>query len=335
MADASPSFLDDALELEPLSSPGTLPVVLRPRRSGSPLLAHFGQLEAHMARLLPEHGGVLLRGFDVQGVEGFRSFAAAFGHPLLGYEFGSTPRSQLGEGVYSSTEYPPHQHIPLHNEQSYSTSWPMKIWFFCARAATQGGETPLADSRAIYERMPEAIRRRFSERGLLYVRNFGGGLDVPWPQVFNTDDPRQVEAYCSAHGIACEWKDDGELRTRQLCQAVAVHPRTHEPCWFNQAHLFHVSGLERDVREALLEVVEPLDLPRNVYYGDGSELEPSLLEEVRGVLEQEKRVFPWQTGDVLMLDNMLAAHARTPFSGPRKVVVAMAEPYSTRSGATA
>jgi hypothetical protein len=30
----------------------------------------------------------------------------------------------------------------------------------------------------------------------------------------------------------------------------------------------------------------------------------------------------------MMLDNMLAAHARAPFKGPRKVVVAMAEPYS-------
>ena len=75
-------------------------------------------------------------------------------------------------------------------------------------------------------------------------------------------------------------------------------------------------------------------LPRNVYYGDGSELETSLLDEVRGVLEQEKQLFPWQSGDVLMLDNMLAAHARTPFSGPRKVVVAMAEPYSAKDLAT-
>jgi hypothetical protein len=30
----------------------------------------------------------------------------------------------------------------------------------------------------------------------------------------------------------------------------------------------------------------------------------------------------------MMLDNMLVAHARTPFEGPRKVVVAMAESHS-------
>jgi len=334
MADLSMATLDAAVDVRPLTAHGVLPQLITPRSSGVSLLAEFAQLAAQIDRLLPVCAGVLLRGFDVQGVDGFRAFAASFGHPLLGYEFGSTPRSRLAEGIYSSTEYPAHQHIPLHNEQSYSTSWPMKIWFYCAQAAPVGGETPIADSREVYRKIPEAIRRRFSERGLLYVRNFGGGLDVPWPQVFNTDDPRQVEAFCRDHGIACEWKEDGELRTRQLCQAVARHPRTQELCWFNQAHLFHVSGLEADVREALLEVVEPLDLPRNVYYGDGSELETSLLDEVRGVLAQEKQLFPWQSGDVLMLDNMLAAHARTPFSGPRKVVVAMAEAYSARDLAT-
>ncbi|MDI7065815.1 TauD/TfdA family dioxygenase, partial [Klebsiella pneumoniae] len=54
--------------------------------------------------------------------------------------------------------------------------------------------------------------------------------------------------------------------------------------------------------------------------------------EIRGVLDQQRIVFPWLTGDVLMLDNMLTAHARDPFEGPRKVVVAMAQSYSEGHG---
>jgi alpha-ketoglutarate-dependent taurine dioxygenase len=277
------------------------------------------------AERLEKCGGLLLRGFHVGGAERFREFAAGFGHPLLNYEFGSTPRSNVTSGVYTSTEYPAHQHIPLHNEQAYTREWPMRIWFYCVQAALVGGETPVADSREVYRRVPQAIRERFTERGLMYVRNFGNGLDVAWEQVFNTDNQQEVEAYCRQHSIECEWKDDGELRTRQLCQAVARHPRTAEWVWFNQAHLFHISNLPQEVRENLLEVVDEEDLPRNVYYGDGSPIEDSLLDEVRGVLEETKVVFPWYSGDVLMLDNMLAAHARSPFSGPRKVVVAMAE----------
>lgn len=206
----------------------------------------------------------------------------------------------------------------------------MKIWFYSVLTAQSGGQTPIADSREIYRRVPARIRQRFIDKGLMYVRNYGNGLDVSWEQVFNTEQRQVAEAYCRAHAIEWEWKDDGELRTRQRCQAVARHPQTGADVWFNQAHLFHISNLPAEVRETLLDIVEPEDLPRNVYYGDGSPIEDSLLDEVRGVLDQCSVSFLWERNDVLMLDNMLTAHARAPFSGPRKVVVAMAEGYSAR-----
>lgn len=304
---------------------GDLPLLVQARGEGIDLHDALSELRLLSDERLEKCGGLLMRGFNVGGAERFREFAAGFGHPLLNYEFGSTPRSNVTSGVYTSTEYPAHQHIPLHNEQAYTREWPMKIWFYCVQAAPSGGETPIADSREIYRHVPQAIRQRFTDRGLMYTRNFGNGLDVAWEQVFNTDNVQEVEAYCRKHQIECEWKEDGELRTRQRCQAVAQHPRTAEWVWFNQAHLFHLSNLPAEVRENLLEIVDEEDLPRNVYYGDGSPIEDSLLDEVRGVLEAAKVVFPWYSGDVLMLDNMLAAHARSPFSGPRKVVVAMAE----------
>lgn len=280
--------------------------------------------------LIDEHlwrsGGLLFRGFEVAGIDGFRRFAAGFGHPLLNYEFGSTPRTGLGDGVYTSTEYPPHQSIPMHNEQAYTREWPMKLWFFCMIAPEHGGETPIADSRAIYRRIDPAVRTRFAERGVMYVRNYGNGLDVPWSQVFNTEDCACVEAFCAAHDIACEWKADGELRTRQVCQGVARHPETTEWVWFNQAHLFHTSNLAPEIRESLLAIVDEDELPRNAYYGDGTPIEDAVLDEIRAVMDEEAVIFPWQCGDVLMLDNMLTAHARAPFQGPRRIVVAMAEP---------
>ncbi|MGY6278214.1 TauD/TfdA family dioxygenase [Methylomonas sp. MgM2] len=316
------------LVTENLIASGSLPLLVRPAVPGVALLDVMDELRRLAERELSGCGGLLFRGFGVSGPTEFKAFAAGFGHPLLSYEFGSTPRTKVEEGVYTSTEYPPHQSIPLHNEQAYTRAWPMKIWFYSALVAERGGETPIADSREIYRRIDPAIRRRFEQHGLMYVRNYGNGLDVPWTQVFNSEEPSVVERYCREHGIVCEWKDDGELRTRQICQATAQHPVTGDWVWFNQAHLFHVSNLEPDVREALLEILEPEDLPRNVYYGDGSAIEDGILAEIRGVLDELTISFPWQTGDVMMLDNMLAAHARAPFSGPRKVVVAMAGPYS-------
>jgi hypothetical protein len=34
--------------------------------------------------------------------------------------------------------------------------------------------------------------------------------------------------------------------------------------------------------------------------------------------------FLWQVGDIYMLDNMLVSHSRAPFTGARKILVAMA-----------
>ena len=79
------------------------------------------------------------------------------------------------------------------------------------------------------------------------------------------------------------------------------------------------------MRESLEELLDPEDMPRNVFFADGSPIDDDIFDEIRGVLAEETVMFPWQAGDVLMLDNMLVAHARTPFKGSRKVVVAMAE----------
>lgn len=306
----------------------SLPFLLRASREQQPLIEAVSDVRDMIERQLYACGGILFRGFHLDGAEAFRSFAASFGHPLLSYEFGSTPRSKVSAGVYTSTEYPPHQSIPLHNEQAYTRDWPMKIWFYCEQATQQGGETPVADSRLIHRDMPAAIRNRFAERGVMYVRNYGSGLDVDWRQVFGTESKAEVEAYCAAHAIACEWKDGDELRTRQVCQGTAVHPVTGDMVWFNQAHLFHVSSLAPEVRESLLDIVgDPLELPRNAFYGDGAPIEDETLATVRRVLDRHKIVFPWQTGDVVMLDNMLTAHAREPFKGPRRVIVAMAQAH--------
>ncbi|KXV02921.1 hypothetical protein CR51_19450 [Caballeronia megalochromosomata] len=319
-------------ELADLRVEPGLPVVVSPRAGADMTLADAAPLlQGIVAGSLERAGGVRFTGFRVESIEAFQRFAASFGDPLIGYEFASTPRSQVEGAVYTSTEYPPHRSIPLHNEQSYTREWPMRIWFHCALAARSGGATPIADSRAVLRALSPSLVERFARRELLYVRNFGQGLDLPWQNAFGTEDPREVERICAARGIACAWRDsdDGELllRTEERCQAIARHPRTGETVWFNQANLFHLSTLDEDMQEALVDAVGLPNVPRNVYYGDRAPLEADALAEIRAVLDEQRVTFPWLTGDVLMLDNMLTAHARDPFEGPRKVVVAMAQSY--------
>jgi alpha-ketoglutarate-dependent taurine dioxygenase len=48
-----------------------------------------------------------------------------------------------------------------------------------------------------------------------------------------------------------------------------------------------------------------------------------MLKQIREVLENETIPRCWQTGDILILDNMLTAHGRMPFSGARRIALAM------------
>jgi alpha-ketoglutarate-dependent taurine dioxygenase len=294
----------------------------------------FAVLSAHrdeLERSLPAAGGILFRGFGVADAADFARFVGLFSGATLDYRYGSSPRSREAGNVFTSTEYPAREKIPLHNEMSYTTAWPLRIWFYSQIAATTGGETPLADSRRVYRRIPPAVRERFEARGVRYVRNYSAQFDVSWQKTFQTDSRGEVEAYCRGRGITFEWSGEDGLRTSEICQASATHPVTGERLWMNQAHLFHVSALKPEIREYVQAAFPPDKLPRNAYFGDGETIPDEDLDSIRRAYDAEERMFRWEPGDVLMLDNMAMAHGRNSFSGPRRVLVTMTEAHDSRS----
>ncbi len=316
-------YSQELVKVSPFQSGENLPIVIEPSGEKLNLISWANNNRELIEKHLLKQGGILFRNFQLNSIPEFEKFLQSTFGKLLEYSYRSTPRTQVNNQIYTSTEYPPEASIPLHNEMAYSNSWPMKICFYCVQAATEGGMTPIANSRKVFERINPKIREIFQDKKVMYIRNYGNGLDLPWQNVFQTNDKLEVEKYCEQAEIKLEWIGENSLRTYQICQAVATHPITNEMVWFNQAHLFHVSSLKSEVREQLLSLVKESDLPRNAYYGDGTPIESSILDEIREIYQQEAIHFSWQTGDVLLLDNMLTAHGRTPFVGNRKVVVGM------------
>lgn len=317
---------EQLIQTRPLADAPGFPLVVEPTVEGLDLITWAGNNRDFTETHLPRHGALLFRNFNAPDIDQFNQFITATSREPMDYHEGASPRTQISGNIYTSTEYPADQPIFLHNELSYRHTFPLKIFFCCMTPATENGATPIADVRKIYQRIDPAVRERFAKKGWMLVRNFGDGFGLSWQKVFHTTDQADVAEYCRASGIEFEWKDNNRLRIRQVRPCVAEHPTTHEPVWFNHVTFFHVSTLPAIMRDELLAQFDEDDLPTNTYYGDGSAIEPAVLDEIRAAYDQETVRFPWQRGDLLMLDNMLAAHGREPFRGSRRIVVGMSDP---------
>ena len=310
-----------------LAGTGRFPLLVEP---GNALSLHqcAQQHEAQISQLLLEHGALLFRGFGVREVE-FGEFVNSLARERLSYTYRSTPRREVAQQVFTATEYPAHQHIPFHCENAYQSDWPMMLAFCCIQPAASGGETPLADVVRVTRRLPVQLVDEFRSRRVRYSRFYRPGTDLPWQDVFQTADPAVVAEFCAAHGIELTWAGADELSTSQVCQATATHPQLGVELWFNQAHLFHPSALGEEMAAMMLDLFGPDRLPRDARFGDGGPIDTRMLEIVREAFQNESVTFQWQSGDVLLVDNMQVAHGRTPFSGKRRVLVAMSDSYSS------
>ncbi len=303
---------------------GPMPLVVQPAMDGVDLAAWASEHRDEIINDTLIHGAVLFHNFQRSTPALFGSVAQAICPDLFG-EYGDLPKEDSAANIYKSTPYPSDKTILFHNESSHLPTFPLKQFFGCVVASPTGGETPLLDCRRIYQEMDPSIRHQFETKGLRYTRTFAEGLDVSWEDFFKTRDRSEVERRCAAEGMTCEWTSRGYLRVASVVPAVEVHPVTGETSFFNQVQLHHVSCLDADTRQAMLALFDLADLPRNVYFGDGSEIPDDTMAHLGSLFDQHAVALPWTAGDMLMLDNIIVSHGRRPFTGDRKIVVALAQ----------
>jgi alpha-ketoglutarate-dependent taurine dioxygenase len=281
---------------------------------------------AEIEHLVATDGAVMLHGLGVDSPERFHEVVSTFGVPFTSYRGGNTPRKTLSEGVFTSTEYPAEYEISMHNEMSYASRWPERLYFSCLIAAETGGATPVADGRALLADLPDAVRDRFERLGVVYRQFLHGGFGFgkSWQQTFETEDRAEVEEFLHASDAEYAWTADGDLRVAQRRAGTQTHPATGEKVWFNQADQWHPSNLPPEEAELILSLVDSNeDLAHWVTYGDGSPIAEDDLAAVRAAASRNKVAIPWQAGDFMLIDNMLVLHGRQAYTGNRRVVVAM------------
>ena len=276
---------------------------------------------------LISEGAILFRNCYIDSVESFNLVLDEIANDLKNYAGGNTPRTKIKSKIYTSTEYDKNETISQHNEMSYSSKYPSKIYFCCLIPAASGGETPIVDCRDILRSIDHEIIQMFKEKGVRYIRNLhsGQGMGKSWQETFETESKEEVEKICLMDKSEFEWKPNGKLRITQNRPAIIEHPITKEEIWFNQIDLFHPTNLSKEIYEALLMYCndDPFDLPIFGCFGDGTIISDDIMNEIRSLINNKRIKFKWQKGDLLMLDNILISHGRMPFEGDRRIVVAM------------
>lgn len=279
-----------------------------------------------IVRQLMSHGALLFRGF-AKDIAEFENVCRAGTPKLLRYTAGGSPRSRVSGEVYTSTEYPREQSIPLHCEMTYLKEIPHFLWFWCEQPAEQGGETPVGDMVRVLERLDDRLVSRFDRLGVRYIYNLhnGKGFGRGWMDAFGTDDRDQVEAWLTNNGTEFSWQKDGSLHAELLAPGLREHSVTGLSVWGNQAASWHIASLGAQMAQRMRRVYrEEAGLPKHATFGDGSPISDDDIHRILDVLADEEVTFDWQQGDVLLCDNQRFAHGRYPFSGDRRVLVSLA-----------
>jgi hypothetical protein len=100
---------------------------------------------------------------------------------------------------------------------------------------------------------------------------------------------------------------------------------TGEEVWFNQADQFHPSTHPKAIYQTMVALYKGREdlMPQNATFGDGSSIPLEHLNTIRNTTRRLLTAFSWRLGDVVMVDNVLAAHGRMPFTGSRRILVSM------------
>lgn len=319
-----------------------LPLVIEPLNQQIPLedsLKLFAHHREALKQQLLKTGGLLFRNFPISNEKDFSAFIKILNlGSFIDYIGGDSPRTKLTDGIYTSTEAPPSIKIPLHNELSFIDKFPKHIYFYCHIAPEKDGETTIGDARKIYQAIRDKIKSRFKEKGLKYtsryykkslIMDFVNQLQPShktWIDVFETQDKHEVEKKCQISNFDFKWNVNDWIEISQQRPATIRHPQTNEEVWFNQAHLFDFNprllGMWRFAAAKLFYCRDYMKL-HDIAFGDLTKIPRDDIYQIMDTLEANTIRFPWQKGDVLVLDNILTMHGRATFKGKRRVMAAM------------
>jgi alpha-ketoglutarate-dependent taurine dioxygenase len=295
-----------------------------------------------------QDGAILLRGFDIKSLEDCHCVLEAIGIPLNSDDLcvGEVIRKKVDDYASEVTMQDSNEVVPPHTEGYFWYRQPKSISFYCEKANCRYGETPLFDCVNILKALPPKLLRKLQGKKVLMQFEYSASetdrsaisktqIKNTWQQVFNTQDKSVVEKALDRDDVEYDWKRTGALLVKVYVDLIAKHPMTGEKCFRGVRYLFldsliymskHfirprlgvLSSAKLIVKALLAKTIDT----RKVYWTDSLVGINLCRKEKRLLVEayfNNCAIFKWQTGDLLLVDNIKVGHARLNIKGERNI----------------
>jgi hypothetical protein len=269
------------------------------------------------------NGAVLFRGFGVNDDHNFDDFIRAFGWDNFTYEesLSNAVRHNRTDLVFTANEAPPSVSIFLHHEMAQTPIYPSKLFFFCEQASESGGATPICRSDVLLEQLEQEIPNfvlSCREKGLRYSQtmplenDLASGQGRSWASTLSAATQAEAEVKLKRLDYDWQWQSDGSLSVvTPVLPAIKTLPDGRK-VFFNQ--LIAAFRGWQDARNSS---------GKSICFGDNSPISNSDMAVVINLADRLIFDIPWQTGDIALLDNLVAMHGRHPFEGQRRVLASL------------
>ena len=308
----------------------------------TPLLDFIYKHHSEIIKQLHQYGAVLFRGFACHNADYFSKVIEScnLGSRCSTRDYGIA-RTLLPNEIYTSSDLPANIPLPLHHEKPRTKNPPNHIYFCCVTPAEQGGATIFAHAGAVWLDMPQTIKDKITEHGILYKQFYPGksiGHSVlksilkssyapSWTKYYGTENKLQIEEQLAENKVNWKWINGGnDLVVLNYLPGAVAHPITHQPLWFNSAgYLNYYSNLPYDKLSDLRSykylvnryLIAKDRLPLVCHYGNGMAFSSVEISEINRVLKQHSYPLNWQAGDFMIVDNFTFMHGKEAHTGVR------------------
>lgn len=321
------------------TSPGASVTVL------ADLLRRDGDLvQAELLR----HGALMIRGFGVRTIEDFeRAWGGAFQlRQDYRYTLKEAGRKRLSRFVVNSNYSRAHgavgvyrfHHENMHLPRSESPDW---LAFCCLQAPRTGGETGVLNTASAFDQLSRPLQDKLLESRQRFK------LLIPrqlWEEEFHALDPRGVATACEALGYDAVRVTDASVQFCFERSCAEQHRLNGRRSVLLDRSAYGVTG---DFLRAFRAYHATLRAPmhhglQRTWESSGAAVIVAArrfiktrIERVWLALDRDERAelswacarqaaaVPYQVGDILLVDNILVEHTAMPWTGDRRIVVAM------------